>query len=36
MAKVMVIAQCEDPKKWETEFKTHGELFKAYTSPTVN
>jgi hypothetical protein len=35
MAKVMIMAQCENATKWETEFKKHGELFKAYTTPTV-
>ena len=29
MAKVLVVAQCKDPKKWEQTFVTHGPLFKS-------
>ena len=29
--KVVVIAEVEDPKKWEEGFRTHGELFRSQT-----
>ena len=29
MAKVIVMAQVQDPVKWEAGFRTHGELFKS-------
>ena len=30
MAKVLLTAQVEDGVKWETAFRTHGEVFKTY------
>ena len=29
--KIVVVAEVEDPKKWETGFRTHGDLFKSMT-----
>jgi hypothetical protein len=29
--KVLVIAEVEDPEKWEEGFRTHGKLFKSMT-----
>jgi hypothetical protein len=29
MAKVLVIAQVQDPVKWEAAFRTHGDLFRS-------
>ncbi|HUI80924.1 MAG TPA: hypothetical protein VLY24_23530 [Bryobacteraceae bacterium] len=29
MAKVIVIAQVQDPVKWEAGFRTHGDLFRS-------
>jgi hypothetical protein len=29
MARVLVVAQCKDPKKWEQTFVTHGQLFRS-------
>jgi carotenoid cleavage dioxygenase-like enzyme len=29
--KVVVIAEVEDPKKWEKGFRTHGDLFRSQT-----
>ena len=29
--KVVVIAEVEDPKKWERNFRTHGDLFRSQT-----
>jgi hypothetical protein len=29
MTKIMVIAKCKDPAKWEAGFRTHGDLFRA-------
>ena len=31
MAKVVVVAQIEDPVKWEAGFRTHGDLFRSQT-----
>jgi hypothetical protein len=31
MPKVVVIANVEDPVKWEKSFRTHGNLFKSQT-----
>jgi hypothetical protein len=31
MAKVVITAQVQDPVHWEKGFRTHGELFRAYT-----
>ena len=31
MAKLVVIAQCKDPVKWEEGFRTHGDLFRSQT-----
>ena len=31
MAKVLIIAQCKDPVKWEQGFRTHGDLFRTQT-----
>jgi hypothetical protein len=31
MAKVILTAQVQDGVKWEDGFRTHGELFRAYT-----
>ncbi|MBV8830551.1 MAG: hypothetical protein JO108_15100 [Acidobacteriaceae bacterium] len=30
MAKVLMTAQVQDGAKWETSFRTHGDLFKTY------
>jgi hypothetical protein len=29
--KVLVVAQCEDPVKWEQGFRTHADLFRIMT-----
>jgi len=31
MPKVVVVAQVEDPVKWEAGFRTHGDLFRSQT-----
>jgi hypothetical protein len=31
MAKVIIVAQCKDPQKWEKGFRTHGNLFRSQT-----
>lgn len=31
MAKLVVVAQCKDPVKWEEQFRTHGDLFRSQT-----
>lgn len=31
MAKIVIVAQVEDPVKWEKGFRTHGDLFKSQT-----
>lgn len=31
MSKLIVVAQCKDPVKWEQGFRTHAELFKSQT-----
>jgi len=31
MPKVVVVAQVEDPAKWEAGFRTHGDLFRSET-----
>jgi hypothetical protein len=31
VAKLIVIAQCKDPVKWEEGFRTHGDLFRSQT-----
>lgn len=31
MAKLVVMAQCKDPVKWEEGFRTHGDLFRSQT-----
>jgi hypothetical protein len=31
MSKVLVVAQVEDPVKWEERFRTHGDLFRSQT-----
>ena len=31
MAKLVVIAQCKDPVKWEESFRTHADLFRSQT-----
>ncbi len=31
MPKVILIAQVQDPAKWEAGFRTHGDLFQTYT-----
>jgi hypothetical protein len=30
MAKVLMTAQVQDGAKWETSFRTHGDIFKTY------
>ena len=32
MAKVVIFAEVEDVDKWEAGFRTHGDLFKRYTT----
>jgi hypothetical protein len=29
--KVLVVAQCQDPVKWEQAFRTHADLFRSMT-----
>jgi hypothetical protein len=36
MAKVIITAKVEDPAKWEKGFRTHGQLFKEYTSTAIH
>ena len=36
MARVVVIAQVEDSARWETGFRTHGELLRQHVKPTVS
>lgn len=37
MAKVLVVAKCEDPAKWAAGFRTHADLFRtAYGSNAVS
>ena len=31
MPKVLVVAQCEDPVKWEQGFRTHADLLRSMT-----
>lgn len=31
MARLVIIAQCKDPVKWEQGFRTHGDLFRSQT-----
>ena len=31
MPKVVIIAEVQDPVKWEAGFRTHGELFRSYS-----
>jgi len=31
MPQVVIVAQVEDGERWETEFRTHGELFRSQT-----
>jgi hypothetical protein len=31
MAKVIVTSQVNDPVKWETGFRTHGDFFRSYS-----
>ena len=31
MPKVVIVAQVEDPVKWEAGFRTHGDLFRSQT-----
>jgi len=31
MPKVLVVAQCKDPVKWEEGFRTHADLFRSMT-----
>ena len=31
MAKLVIVAQCKDPVKWEQGFRTHGDLIKSQT-----
>ena len=32
MSKIIVVAQCKDPKKWEEGFRTHGDLFRSQSA----
>ena len=34
MSKIVVIAQVDDPVKWEAGFRAHGELFRSQTVTT--
>ena len=36
MTKVLVVAQVQDPVKWEAGFRTHGDLFRSMTARAVN
>ena len=36
MPKVIITAQVQDPVKWESGFRTHGDLFRTYTHVPVN
>ena len=36
MPKVIVTAQVQDPVKWESGFRTHGDLFRSYTHAPVH
>jgi hypothetical protein len=31
LSKLIVVAQCKDPVKWEQGFRTHADLFKSQT-----
>lgn len=31
MPKVLIVAQVENPVKWEAGFRTHGDLFRSQT-----
>lgn len=35
MPKVLVVAQCQDPVKWEQGFRTHADLFRSMTTKSV-
>ncbi len=36
MARIVVTAQIEDSANWEEGFRTHGELFNAYTATAIH
>ena len=36
MPKVLVVAQCKDPVKWEQGFRTHSELFRSMTVKSMS
>jgi hypothetical protein len=36
MAKLIVVAQCKDPVKWEQGFRSHGDLFRSMTAKSMD